>query len=76
MWYTKAAEQGDQKAQYYLGEMYQDGKGVKKNGNKALEWWEKSARQGYSPALERVKERQDQVKRETGQEVTNCQLFS
>ena len=44
------ATNGDAEAQYYLGAMYNDGKGVKKNYTDAAYWFTKSAEQGYSIA--------------------------
>lgn len=44
------AEQGDAKAQYKLGNMYNMGKGTTKNYQKAFEWMKKSAEQGYAEA--------------------------
>jgi TPR repeat protein len=48
--YRKAAEQGNAKAQFALGNCYKDGKGVKKDEAKALEWWTKAAEQGLREA--------------------------
>lgn len=44
------ASQGDGKAQAVLGAMYSEGKGVKQDYKKAIEWHEKAAYQGYSVA--------------------------
>jgi uncharacterized protein len=38
---SSAAEEGDEDAQYNLGVMYQDGKGVETNLVKAVEWYQK-----------------------------------
>lgn len=46
----KAAEQGNDEAQYILAKMYRYGKGTEKNERKALEWYEKAAEQGNSDA--------------------------
>ena len=43
MWWEKAAAQGDAKAQYALGVLYDNGKGVPKNNAQARVWWEKAA---------------------------------
>ena len=37
------AEQGDARAQYYLGLLYENGDGVPRDYEKAREWYEKSA---------------------------------
>lgn len=51
VWFKKAAEQGDAKGQYHLGQMYTEGKGgLKESEKEASEWYEKSATQGYAPA--------------------------
>ncbi len=42
----KTAEQGDAVAQYNLGLMYQEGRGVPKDGTTAFEWFSKAAEQG------------------------------
>jgi len=44
--YKKAAEQGDEDAQYWLGRMYYDGKGVAQNYEEAFKWHKKAAEQG------------------------------
>ena len=45
--YKKSAKNNNKTAQYKLGCMYYDGKGVKKNDKNALYWLRKSAKQGY-----------------------------
>lgn len=49
-WYKKVAENGNAKAQFYLGEMYEYGTGVKQNYAKALEWYKKAADNGNAEA--------------------------
>ncbi len=45
-WYTKAADQGNNAAaQFYLGELYEDGLGVKQDYVKAVEWYTKAAKE-------------------------------
>ncbi|MCM1047162.1 MAG: sel1 repeat family protein [Clostridiales bacterium] len=44
------AEQGNAEAQYYLGLMYDDGKGVERNPTQAAQWYEKAAKQGIAAA--------------------------
>ncbi len=44
--HEKAAKQGDDSAQYSLGDCYKDGKGVVKDEKKAVYWYEKAAEQG------------------------------
>ena len=55
--YTKAlkhfeplAEQGNAKAQFYLGLMYDIGQGLPQDYVKSFFWWQKAARQGIAPA--------------------------
>ena len=48
--YTKSAEQGNADAQFCLGGMYDDGRGVPQDYGKAVEWYTKSAGQGYARA--------------------------
>ena len=54
-WYNKAAEQGHNQAQFYLGEMYANGVGVKQNQVKAKELFNKSCKQGYKTACKVLK---------------------
>ena len=49
-WYRMAAEQGNADAQYYLGVMYESGKGVEQNSLEAEKWYGKSAAQGHGLA--------------------------
>ena len=46
----KAAEQGEVHAQYNLGIMYANGRGVKQDLFNAKEWYQKAADQGYAKA--------------------------
>lgn len=48
--FKKAAEQGNSAAQFNLGIMYYDGKGVKKNIAEAIKWTRRSAEQGFAEA--------------------------
>ena len=63
----KAAEAGDAKAQFELGEMYYAGIIIEDKSkfpyfwrklggdqDKAIEWWEKSAKQGYEKAITKI----------------------
>ena len=45
-----AAEKGDAQAQFNLGVMYYQGKGVKQNFKEALKWFQKAAEQGLAEA--------------------------
>ena len=44
------AEQGDARAQLFLGSMYQNGKGITKDIVAAVSWYRKAAKQGHSQA--------------------------
>lgn len=52
LWYNLAANSQNPTAQYRLGSMYLEGKGVEKNVGKAREWLGLSAKQGYNKAIE------------------------
>ena len=52
-WLRRAAEQGDAKAQFNLGLMYDEGKGVSKDNVFAYMWWNLSASMGNDDAAER-----------------------
>ena len=49
-WYTKAAEQGNAAAQYYLGFYYEKGNGVRQDYKQAAYWYTKAAEQGNAGA--------------------------
>ncbi len=48
--FSKAAEQGDAEAQFGLGVMYTDGKGVPQDYKQAFSWYRKAAEQGLATA--------------------------
>ena len=49
-WYTRSAEQGNARAQFKLGLMYANGKGVEQDDTQAVYWYEKSAKQSNADA--------------------------
>lgn len=49
-WLRVAAEDGDARAQFLLGNMYRTGKGVAKDHTQAVRLLERSAEQGFVPA--------------------------
>ena len=49
-WYRKAAEQGHASAQFNLGNMYANGRGVPQDRQQALAWYRKAAEQGDASA--------------------------
>ena len=48
--YLKKAQQGDPEAQFNLGRCYANGRGVKQDWQKAVEWYAKAAEQGDAVA--------------------------
>jgi TPR repeat protein len=53
-WYRKAAEQGDVDAQYNLGSLYYDGRGVPHDYAQAVLWFRKAAERGDSDAQDEL----------------------
>ena len=51
-WHYKAAEQGDNTAQYNLGLMFENGRGVAQDVNGAVAWYRKAAAGGNQRAAE------------------------
>ncbi len=49
------AEEGDVEAQDDVGFMYESGRGVPKDRAQAIEWYRRSAQQGYQPAKDALK---------------------
>jgi hypothetical protein len=49
-WYEQAARQDYPKAQYNLGLLYEDGRGVKQNYGQAAYWYDKAAKAGFTEA--------------------------
>lgn len=56
MEFRPLAEDGDPYAQFLLGEMYANGKGLARDYNKAAEWLRKSAEQNFADSLLRLGE--------------------
>ena len=52
----KLANRNHDAAQYYLGSMYKYGYSVRQDNEQAIEWYMKSAKQGYSDAVAMVRE--------------------
>ncbi|MBR4075711.1 MAG: sel1 repeat family protein, partial [Lentisphaeria bacterium] len=48
--YQKAAERGNARAQYNLGQCYEQGKGVPVDQAEAVKWYQKAAEQGNASA--------------------------
>ena len=51
------AEKGDAQAQYYLGEMHEQGLGTKQNINEAFKWYAKAAEGGDRMAKRKLEHR-------------------
>jgi len=49
-WHEKAAEKGSTHSQYFVGEAYSNGKGVKKKIKRALKWFLIAAEHGHASA--------------------------
>lgn len=54
-WFRKAAEQGNDVAQYNLAMCYERGEGVVKDLAEAVKWYRKAAEQGYAGAKAMLK---------------------
>jgi TPR repeat protein len=53
------AEKGESRAQYYLGEMHEQGLGTKQDVDEAFKWYAKAAEQGDSLALRKLTHRKE-----------------
>ncbi len=53
-WYRKAAEQGNAEAQFHLGLMYDERRGVPQNYVEAVKWYREAAEQGFVEAQTRL----------------------
>ena len=49
-WFRKAAEQGQKDAMYGLGEMYEQGRGVRRNTAEAKKWFSEAEKKGVTHA--------------------------
>jgi hypothetical protein len=49
-WYRRAAEQGNDRAQYSLGLMCINGQGIQQDYKEAMKWFRKAAEQGFASA--------------------------
>jgi TPR repeat protein len=46
-WFRKAADQGSEDAQYYLGQMFRSGQGLLQGYAEAAKWYRRAAEQGH-----------------------------
>ena len=58
---TKMAASGNVSAQYILGEMYEEGRGVKQNLVTAIEWYKKAQGNGHKDAATRITQIKDNI---------------
>ena len=72
-WYRKAADQGDDVAQYALGGMYEKGQGVTQDYVHAYMWYSISATQGQKDA---GKWRDSLAKKMTPAQITEAQKLA
>lgn len=49
---NKLASQGNAQAQYYLAQMYEEGRGTKADPEMAKHWYEQARSNGYNPATQ------------------------
>ncbi len=61
---TRMAAQGSSNAQFTLGEMYENGRGVEKNYDTAIEWYTKAKLSGHENAAERIAMIRQSIKQE------------
>ena len=55
MWYAKAAARGHHRAQFDIGQLYEQGDGVPRNGDAAMAWFRDAADGGIAAAGARLK---------------------
>jgi TPR repeat protein len=60
----QAAKQGEAQAQYYVGMMYLEGRGVAQDEAQAVPWLKKAAEQGHAAAQSRLEQMSDKGKGE------------
>ena len=61
----KLAERGNVKAQFILGEMYENGRGTEKNINLAISWYQKAKKNGHGKAAKRITSIEENIRNET-----------
>ncbi len=67
-WLVPWAEKGEMEAQYRLGIMLEEGRGMPRNIDEAVDWYQKAARAGHVGARKRLKKLQKSAIAEEGQE--------
>ena len=72
-WYRKAADQGSERGQYFLGLMYKEGEGVPQDYIQAHMWYNLSASQGFDYAR---KARDSLVKEMTRTQIAEAQKLA
>lgn len=71
-WFRKAADQGENHAQYRLGDLYKNGLGVEKDLAEAARWFQLAANQGNADAQKALAEVNEQLKQGATQEATEA----
>lgn len=61
-WFLKAAKGGSPTSQFKVGQYYEYGKVVEKSMAEAIKWYRKSAEGGYSPAINKLKDIEENSK--------------
>ena len=56
MWYERAAEKGNIKAQEIIADCYENGRGTEKNDDAAYKWYKRAAAQGSQLGKIKAKE--------------------
>jgi TPR repeat protein len=62
-WLRRAALQGHTEAEYQLGVMYLEGRGVAQDFDEALGWFVRAARKGHPQAMQVVRRVQEGVRK-------------
>ena len=73
----KEANQGNSSAQFDIGSMYQNGRGVSPDRTKAIDWYQKAAAQQNDKAISRLKllqANEERFKKETASASTGTPL--
>jgi TPR repeat protein len=56
-WFRQAASNGNAQAEYNVGFMYSNGRGVRHNDEEAVRWFRQAARHGYEEAKKELERR-------------------
>jgi len=53
-WFRQAAANGNAQAEYNVGFMYANGRGVRRSDEEAIRWFRMAARHGYDEAVKEL----------------------